>query len=487
MRERGVEPLHPCEYWHLKPARLPIPPLALVIAEATAPEGYPTPSQGGKCEDGQVNLQPLRELLGARLQTDPAVCEGFGIDWTGRYRGEVLAVARPESTDEVAAVLRICNDLGIPVVPQGGNTGLVGGSIPQQRPAIVLSTRALRMVGAVDPVSQQITVGAGVTLAEVQTLALGAGFEYGIDLGARESATIGGTVATNAGGVNVIAYGMTRKQVVGIEAVLPNGDVLSSLRGLAKDNTGYDISQLMCGSEGTLGVITKVRLQLQRPWGDTTTTMIGVQSYAAAIELVRRLALTARIKAAEVFDWFGLELAMRHLGIASPLAQRTPLVLLVEFSGDAELPDPAIVATDPRDRLRLWNLRESLPELVSREGLTHKLDIAVTPAALDTFAERAHAILRNSAVTCRLLFGHLLDGNLHVSFVGPTAADAAIETELLALVADLKGTISAEHGIGTQKVQALHLVRSAQEIATMRAIKSALDPHNIMNPGVLFA
>lgn len=434
-----------------------------------------------------MNLQPLRELLGDRFLTDPSVCEGFGIDWTGRYRGEVLAVARPTSTDEVSATLRICNDAGIAVVPQGGNTGLVGGSVPQQRPAVVLSTRALRDVAEVDPVSRQVTVGAGLTLAEVRAIAADAGLEYGIDLGARDSATIGGTVATNAGGINVVAYGMTRKQVVGVEAVLANGDIVSSLRGLAKDNTGYDLSQLFCGSEGTLGVITKVRLQLLPPWTGTTTAMVGVQSYAAAIEFAQHVGTTARIKAAEIFDWYGLELASKHLGISSPLPARTPLVMLIEFSGDAELRDAAIVAVDKRDRERLWHIRESLPDLMAREGLTHKLDVAVTPGMLDGLAEGAHAVLTHESVTSHLLFGHLLDGNLHISFVGPAVDDESLDNQLLELVGKLKGTISAEHGVGTQKAHALHLVRAANEITAMKAIKTALDPKNIMNPGVMFA
>ena len=486
MRERGVEPLHPCEYWHLKPARLPIPPLAHVIAEAIASEGYPTHLRGRKCEDGVVKLQPLNDLLGDGFVTDPHICEGYGVDWTGRFRGQVLGVARPSSTEEVAAVLRICNDAGLPVVTQGGNTGLVGGSVPQTSPAIVLSTRQLRHVGEIDPVSQQVTVGAGLTLAEVRAIATSAGLEYGVDLGARDSATIGGTVATNAGGINVAAFGMTRKQLVGVEAVLANGDVISSLRGLAKDNTGYDLSQLLCGSEGTLGVITKVRLQLQPQWTESVTAMIGVEDYAAAIELVQSLGKNARIKAAEVFDWLGLELANRHSGTSIPLASKTPLVLLVEYSGDAALPDSALLAIDQRDRDRLWNLRESLPEAMSREGLVHKLDIAVTPADLDVLAQHIHTKLADPSVTSHLVFGHLLDGNLHVSYTGPDADDVRLEQALLQFVASLKGTISAEHGIGTQKASALMWVRSREEIAAMRAIKNALDPNNIMNPGVIF-
>ena len=432
-------------------------------------------------------MKALRDILGDRLLTDPDMCAGFAVDWTGRYSGPVLAVARPNTTDEVADILRICNDQQVPVVPQGGNTGLVGGSVPQQ-PSVVLSTRGLTELGDIDPVTKQVTVGAGVTLAALQAHARAAGLEYGVDLGARDSATIGGTVATNAGGINVIAYGMTRKHVVGIEAVLANGDVVSSLRGLAKDNTGYDLPQLFCGSEGTLGVITKVRVQLQPAWTDTTTAMLGVGTYAEAVGIMQRIADSgARIKAAEIFDWFGVELGSRHTATIPPLMERSALVLLMEYSGDVVLPDHAVVAADTRDRKRLWTLRESLPELMSREGVVHKLDVAVTPGLLDELAERIHEILQADSVQSRLLFGHLLDGNLHIAFVGPELDDTVLQDALLAVVAELRGTISAEHGVGVQKSHALSLSRSPAEIAAMRAIKRALDPQGILNPGVLFA
>lgn len=432
-------------------------------------------------------MKALRDILGDRLLTDPDMCAGYAVDWTGRFSGPVLAVARPNSTSEVSAILRICNDLQIPVVPQGGNTGLVGGSVPQH-PSVVLSTRGLNELDDIDPVTKQVTVGSGVTLAALQAHARAAGLEYGVDLGARDSATIGGTVATNAGGINVIAYGMTRKQVVGVEAVLANGDVVSSLRGLAKDNTGYDLPQLFCGSEGTLGVITQVRVQLQTAWADTTTAMLGVDSYADAVALMQRIAdAGARIKAAEIFDWFGVELASRHTATIPPLMERTALVMLMEYAGDVVLPDHAVVAADVRDRKRLWTLRESLPELMSREGVVHKLDVAVTPDLLDALATRTHEILQADSVRSRLLFGHVLDGNLHIAYVGPDIDDTNLQDSLLNVVSELRGTISAEHGVGVQKAHALHLSRSAAEIATMRAIKNALDPQGILNPGVLFA
>lgn len=431
-------------------------------------------------------MKALRDLLGDRFVTDPQVCAGYGIDWTGRFHGEVLAVARPRSTDEVAAVLRHCNAERIAVVPQGGNTGLVGGSVPQHS-SLVLSTTGLRDVGTVDPVTAQVTVGAGVTLAELQEIAHAAGFEYGVDLAARDSATIGGTVATNAGGIHVVAHGMTRDQVVGVEAVLASGEVVDSLRGLAKDNTGYDLAQLFCGSEGTLGIITRVRVQLQPPWPDTVVAMLGVQSYGDAVGIASDLRVAgARIRAAEVFEWFGFELAVRHAAAVPPLTRQTPLVMLVEYAGESVLPEDAVVAIDQRDRARMWEFREALSDRMAREGLVHKIDVAVAPSFLDHLAMRITQILADPGVHARLVFGHLLDGNLHVAFVGPAGDDTMLEAQILQAVADVNGSISAEHGIGRQKAHALHLSRSAAEIDAMRAIKHALDPNEILNPGVLF-
>ena len=429
-------------------------------------------------------MKPLRDLLGDRLLEDPRSCVGFGVDWTGRYRGDVVAVALPQSTIEVSEILRFCNDANIPVVTQGGNTGLVGGSVPN-RPSLVLSTRNLNEIGDIDPVSRQMTVGAGVTLAALQTHARQFGYEYGVDLGARDSATIGGTVATNAGGINVVAHGMTRRQVVGLEVVLASGDVASSLRALAKDNTGYDLTQLLCGSEGTLGVVTRIRVQLQPSWPETTSAMFGAATYADAIAQVRRIIdCGVRLRAAEVFDRLGLELA-REAGHAAPDIS-APLVVLVEFAGAAELAADAVVASDHRSRTRLWQLRELLPDFISRKGLVHKLDVAVTASRLDELAVGIQRELSASDIVTQLVFGHLLDGNLHIAFTGPPADDTVHELELLQLVAGLGGTISAEHGVGVQKADVLGMVRSQTEIEVMRSIKTALDPRGILNPGVLF-
>lgn len=266
----------------------------------------------------------VSRLVGAvghsHVITEPDLMAQYVTDWSRRFTGPALAVVRPASTAEVAAVVGVCAEAGVPIIPQGGNTGLVGGSVPESRPPrlpVVLSTRRLDGIERVDQVSGQVTAGAGATLGDLRRHAASAGWTYGVDLAARDSATIGGTVATNAGGIHVVAYGMTRAQVVGIEAVLPDGSVVSHLSGMLKDNTGYDLGSLLCGSEGTLAVITAVRLRLHRPVGRTTVALIGCASYAEAIDLMSSaVAPGVRLLAAEVVDETGMQLAANLRGWA---------------------------------------------------------------------------------------------------------------------------------------------------------------------------
>lgn len=441
----------------------------------------------------------LTEIVGAEhVLTDPALMEQYVVDWSGRWRGSAAMVVRPGSTDEVALVLRACSAAGVPVVPQGGNTGLVGGSVPAAAPdvlPVVLSTRRLDALGDVDPLSGQVTVGAGVTLGDVQRHAAAAGWHYGVDLAARDSATIGGTVATNAGGIHVVAYGMTRLQVVGIEAVLADGTVLSHLAGMLKDNTGYDLGSLFCGSEGTLGVITAVRLRLHRPAGRTSVALIGATTYDEAIALMSTAAPAARLIAAEVIDEQGMELAAALTGGGWPLEHRHPLVVLLEVAdgGDASgftgLADDAdvVVGLDASEQARLWRYRESQGEAFTALGITHKLDVSVPLPSLAACADELRGIVGAYPTVQEFgVFGHLADGNIHVEMHGPEAEDEAIDLAILECVARYGGSVSAEHGVGRAKAHQLHLCRSAEEIAAMRAIKAAWDPAGAMNPGVLF-
>lgn len=428
---------------------------------------------------------------------------GYEQDWSGRWSGRALAVVRPATTEETAAVVRGCVAAGVPMQPQGGNTGLVGGSTPSpDRPAVVVSTRRLTRLDPVDDVSGQITVGAGVTLGELHRHVAAAGWEYGVDLAARDSATIGGTVATNAGGIRVIAHGMTRAQVAGIEAVLPDGEVVAHLAGLAKDNTGYDLAGLLTGSEGTLGIITAVRLRLHRPHAATSVALIGIADYAEGLALLRSaLRPGITLLAAEFTDATGMDLASAMSGLGWPLHDRHPLVLLLEIAdgGDGSGFDAGVlgerdvvVGLDAAEKARLWSYRELQGQAFTTHAATigappaHKLDISIPLDRISQCAdELRHRMDAYPGVVAFGVFGHLGDGNIHVEIVGPAEDDEEVDRQVLSVVGTHGGSVSAEHGVGRAKTEWLGLCRSPAEIAAMRAIKTALDPRGLMNPGVL--
>lgn len=445
----------------------------------------------------------LREVVGERhCLSDPALRASYETDWTRRFHGEALAVVRPGSAPEVAAILRACGDAGVGVVPQGGNTGLVGGSVPRGG-EVVLSLLRLNEIETVDASTGEVTVGAGATLAAVQIGARAAGWDVGVDLGARDSATIGGMVATNAGGVNVLRYGPMRSQLLGFEAVLADGSIVTRLPGMAKDNTGYDIGGLLAGSEGTLAVITRARLRLVPQLRHRAVCLIGLADAAAAARAAGTLRRTlASVHALELFTDAGLELVMRHAAVAAPFAARTPVYLLVEVASDES--DPAdrlfaaleslavdqasvAVATDTDARHRLWQLRERHTESINAEGVPHKLDVSVPAARYGELVERAPQVVVAVAPDARtIVYGHAGDGNLHVNVLGPAPGDEAVDDAVLKLVLELGGSVSGEHGIGVAKVGWLVRDRGEQAVAAMRAIKGAWDPHGIMNPGVMF-
>ncbi|MBA2265029.1 MAG: FAD-binding oxidoreductase [Chloroflexi bacterium] len=434
--------------------------------------------------------------------TDPSLRASYETDWTRRFRGDALAVVRPGSADEVARILLACVDAGIGVVPQGGNTGLVGGSVPRGG-EVVLSLLRLNEIGEVERGAGEVTVGAGATLAAVQGAARGAGWEVGVDLGARDSATIGGMVATNAGGVNVVRHGSMRSRLLGFEAVRVDGTIIQRLPGMPKDNTGYDLGGLLAGSEGTLAIITRVRLRLVPRLRNRAVCVIGfadaASAVAAASELRRRL---ASVLALELFTDAGLDLIMRHASLAAPFVVRPPVYLLIEVaSSDVDPTDTLFaalgtlavdeslvaVATDSGGRHRLWELRERHTEVMNAEGVPHKLDVSVPLARYAELVERvpvAVAAVDSDART--IVYGHVGDGNLHVNVLGPASEDEAVDDAVLELVLELGGSVSAEHGIGVAKVAWLVRDRGVETVAAMRAIKAAWDPTGILNPGVVF-
>jgi FAD/FMN-containing dehydrogenase len=439
------------------------------------------------------------ELGAAGVVTDRDRVASHTTDWTGRFTGEAAALVRPSSTEEVAAVLARCHEAGVAVVPQGGNTGLVGGGVPRHG-EIVLHLGRLRGVEPVDEGALQVTVSAGEPLAGLQAAAADAGLAYAVDLAARDTATVGGTIATNAGGLHVLRWGGTRQQLMGIEAVLADGRVVSHLGGLVKDNTGYDLAGLLCGSEGTLAVVTRARLRLVPRHEARVVAMVGFVDVAAAVGAVARWRRrVASLTAVEVVLAAGVDLVCEVGGLPPPLASRPPVLVLVE-AADRDDPTAAVasaveatdgvldvaVATNEREAAALWRYREDHTLAINTLGPPHKLDVTLPMAALARFAaEVPDAVTAVEPGARTWLFGHLGDGNLHVNVTDLAPDDDRVDDVVLRLVASLGGSISAEHGIGRAKRRWLDLVRSPAEIDAMRAIKHALDPRGILNPGVL--
>jgi FAD/FMN-containing dehydrogenase len=445
-------------------------------------------------------LRHLAAIVGEHhVLTDPDLRAGYETDWTRRYHGSTPAVVRPASTKEVAAVIGLCRELGVAIVPQGGNTGLVGGGVPRNG-ELVLTLRRLDGVSDLDAGAGEVTADAGVTLATLQETVRAQGWNFGVDLASRDSATIGGMVATNAGGIRVLRYGGMRHQLLGIEAVLSSGAIVRRMPGLLKDNSGYDLTQLLAGSEGTLAVITAVRLKLVPQLPQRAVALLGVDDLAAALRVVStvRRALSS-LEAAEVFFPEGLELVCRHADLPPPFAGDHPCYMLLECAAQSDesaalagvlagvhgIRDSAM-ATDRPGRERLWAYRERHTESISAEGIPHKLDVTLPLARLPEFENRVRdAIVAVEPSACPVLFGHAGDGNLHVNILGVTPHDDRADDAVLRLVAELGGSISAEHGIGIAKMPWLHLTRSAADREAMRAVKSALDPAGILNPGVI--
>jgi FAD/FMN-containing dehydrogenase len=443
-------------------------------------------------------VEALRLIVGGNnvLAEDLA---SYGTDWTGRFIGCPSLVVRPGSTIEVSQVMHLCSQHNVAVVPQGGNTGLVGGTLADDG-QIILSTSRINWIGSVDAVSQQISVGAGVTVEQVQEAAKQLGLRYAVDFGARGSATIGGTIATNAGGINVLRYGSTRHQVVGIEAVLPNSDVIEHMAGLIKDNTGYDIASLLCGSEGTLGIVTAARLRLLPLHTSRTTVLLGCGSTEEVVHVVQGVRQQFdSLDAAELFYADGANLVAEAFNVAIPFV--APVYLLLEFSADVDLAldierhlaqsnfaGLSAVAQDELGRARLWRLREEHTAAISTHGVPHKFDVTVAVSDLPEFIVKTRQrISETNADWTVYIFGHAADGNMHVNVLGPSATDELVDEVVLQVVAEFKGSISAEHGIGSAKKKWLSLSRSQNEIAMMKAIKGAIDPQGLMNPNTLFA
>ena len=459
-------------------------------------------------------LAALEKIVGARhVLTDPALFAAALIEPRGLYRGTALALVRPGSTAEVAAVAACCNEARIGVVPQGGNTGLVGGQTPDESgDEIILSTQRLKAVREVDAHADVMICEAGVTLAEAQDAALKADRLFPLSLAAEGSCTVGGNVATNAGGVTVIAYGNTRELVTGVEAVLADGRVVHALSKLRKDNTGYDVKDLFVGSEGTLGVVTAVSLRLFPNPRARATAFIGLASPAHALNLLRlaRERLGTGVVSFELIGRMAYDITVGNGLARAPLLSPHPWYVLIEaaaqipqgldeaFAGALEdaftrqIVEDAAIAASLDQRNEFWRLRESIPEAQIREGGSIKHDVSVAvgdvPAFIDEATRAVEAFEPGSRLVC---FGHLGDGNLHFNVSQPVGADKAaylsrwdaMNAIVHDIVARYRGSFSAEHGIGRLKRDLLARTKDPATLAVMRAVKTALDPNGIMNPG----
>ena len=451
--------------------------------------------------------KPLGDIVGAaNVLTAPDDTKPYFTDWRRQFSGTAECVVRPASTDEVSRVVALCARESVSVVPQGGNTGLVGGSVPAGKARqIVLSLSRMNRIRNLDALDNTATVEAGCVLAALQGAAASAGRVFPVSLAAEGSCQIGGNLSTNAGGVNVLRYGMARDQVLGLEVVLPDGRIWNGLRALRKDNTGYDLKQLFLGAEGTLGVITAAVLRLHPKPTATATAWIAVESPRAAVELLSKLRerLGDLLSAFELISRNCLEAVLAHApGTQDPLAAVHPWYVLAELADSGEqavlrerveralfecaeqaaLQDAALAQSDSQAK-SLWRIRELIPE-AQFTNVKHDVSVAVskTPELIERAEKALHAAFPD---VHPYIFGHVGDGNLHYN-VGPESLmpqRAAVNRIIYDAVSALGGSISAEHGLGQLKREEIRAHKSALEMELMRTLKNALDPKGLMNPG----
>jgi FAD/FMN-containing dehydrogenase len=458
-------------------------------------------------------LGKLKSIVGPKsFSEDPADLAPYAQDWRGKFKGHTPLLLLPASTAEVSAILTLCNESRTPVVPQSGNTGLVGSQIPLGGEVILCPSRMNR-IRNIDAVGYSLTADAGVVLQTAQAAADEHGLLLPISMASEGSCLLGGAISSNAGGMNVLRYGMTREQVLGLEVVLADGRVLDILRTLRKDNTGYDLKQLFIGAEGTLGVVTAVALKLFPKSVARATALVAVPDVEAAISLLNHLqaATEGKLNSFEIFCRLGLELVVASIaGLSDPLGAPSPWYVLCEASGsdavgellesalgsalEEGLASDAVLASSEAQRTALWKIRECLSEAEKNAGPSLKHDISVPIPLAAEFMAKATQALTAAVPGCRPMpFGHLGDGGVHYNILGPAGGDgeafAARSAEVARIVHDialsLGGSFSAEHGIGVMKRNDLLHYRSPVEVEAMRILKRAFDPNGILNPGKL--
>ena len=460
----------------------------------------------------------LVEKLGPGIvTTDPADIAPWLTDWRGVYKGNAQVVVRPSSTEHVADCLRLCNEYRIPVVSRGGNTGLCGGATPDESSSnVVLSLDRMNRIRSIDTIANTLVADAGCILGNLRRAAHEAGRLLPLSLAAEDSSQIGGNIATNAGGVNVVRYGMARELVLGIEAVLPSGEIFNGLQTLRKDNTGYDLKQLFIGSEGTLGVITGVALKLHPIAQVRSVVLVAVESAQQSLEFFRHMygQCGSRLQAFEFFTAKCLDLVLTQVeGMHAPFEHRYPGYVLVELADTAdeaalqgllervvggaleqELCADAVVSASMAQLQSLWRLREEISEAQRADGPHLKHDISLPIERIPQFMDAAEQRVRAVAPDCRLyIFGHFGDGNLHYNVSRPLGAptnwahdfETRIADAVFEEVAAHEGSISAEHGIGQLKRRAFHRHKDPMQVRLMVQIKQLFDPNSIMNPGKL--
>ncbi|WP_425487114.1 FAD-binding oxidoreductase [Microvirga arsenatis] len=450
-------------------------------------------------------LERLTGLLGpAAVLAEGPDLEPYAVDWRKLFPGKPACVVRPSSAEQVAGIVRICREAGAAIVPQGGNTGLAGGAVPDASGTqVVLSLNRMAAIRNVDPVGLTLEAEAGCILKVAQDAAAAAGRLLPISLAAEGSATIGGVVAANAGGVNVLRYGMTRSLVLGLEVVLPDGTIANGLRRLRKDNAGYDWKQLFIGSEGTLGIVTAAILRLLPRPKHSVTALLSVVDPAAALRLLELAQdeLGDQISAFELISATSMQLVAKHAGLKTPIAEGEWFVLIEAASSLAGLREAAeamlgmafereialdgVIAESGAQAAQLWALREHVTESEAREGKSVKHDVSVPLTEVPRFLHEAGEALAAGAPGTRVnAFGHLGDGNIHYNVLVDHGHDPNVVNRIVHdMVAAFGGSISAEHGIGQYRVGELARYRASTEMELARRLKRALDPESLLNPG----
>jgi FAD/FMN-containing dehydrogenase len=443
----------------------------------------------------------LAEIVGApHVSADPDVLDGRSVDHTGRYRGHASVLVRPSTAEEIAAVLGVCREAGVHVTVQGGRTSLVAGTVPEHDD-VLLSTERLTDIDEVDTVERRVRVGAGVTLAAVARAATKAGLVFGVDIAARDSATVGGMASTNAGGLRTVRYGNMGEQVIGLDVVLPDGSIVARHSQVRQDNTGYDLASLFVGAEGTLGVITGLDLRLHPTPTHRVTAVCGFADLDDLVDAGREFRDMDGVAALELIDSRASDLTAEHLGVSAPVEGAWQL--LIELAADtdqteqladalenARLTGEPAVGVDVNAQQRLWQVRESVGEVLGVYGPPLKFDVSLPLSAIAPFArDSAELIAEHAPDAIPVLFGHIGEGNLHLNVLRCALEgerEAALYSAMMALIARRGGNVSSEHGVGSRKRDYVGMSRTDADITAMRTVKKAFDPSGYLNAAVLF-